>query len=106
MTFSTSNSDDGSIRVAIEGELDAATVWDLRVELSNVLALHPTEVRIDLSALHMIDSIGVGALVAFYKRLRSRGTGVEVVGLQDQPLAIFRVLRLEDMMAGADRRCS
>jgi anti-sigma B factor antagonist len=102
MTFSISTSDTGVTRLAIEGELDAVTVSDLRTDIEKLLAQRPNRVEIDLSQLRMVDSSGVGALVALYKRVRAQGGDVAVVGLRDQPLAIFRLLRLDRVMVGAD----
>ncbi|HEY2745057.1 MAG TPA: STAS domain-containing protein, partial [Polyangia bacterium] len=52
-------------------------------------------ITVDLTDLRLIDSSGVGAIVSLYKRMRALGAKVEVVGLKDQPLAIFRLLRLD-----------
>jgi len=104
MTFSISTTEAGVTRLAIEGELDAVSVSDLRGELEKLLARRPARVEIDLSLLRMVDSSGVGALVSLYKRVRAQGGDVVVTGLRDQPLAIFRLLRLDRVMVGADLR--
>ena len=104
MTFSISTTEAGVTRLAIEGELDAVTVSDLRGDLEKLLARRPACVDIDLSLLRMVDSSGVGALVSLYKRVRAQGGDVVVTGLRDQPLAIFRLLRLDRVMVGADLR--
>lgn len=104
MTFSISTTEAGVTRLAIEGELDAVTVSDLRGDLEKLLARRPGRVEIDLSLLRMVDSSGVGALVSLYKRVRAQGGDVVVTGLRDQPLAIFRLLRLDRVMVGADLR--
>ena len=52
----------------------------------------------------MLDSSGVGALVSLYKRVRAYGGEVVMIGLRDQPLAIFRLLRLDRVMIGTERR--
>ena len=104
MTFSISTTEAGVTRLAIEGELDAVTVSDLRGELEKLLSRRPARVEIDLSLLRMVDSSGVGALVSLYKRVRAQGGDVVVTGLRDQPLAIFRLLRLDRVMVGADLR--
>jgi anti-anti-sigma factor len=82
-------------RVMIEGELDAVSCPDLRQGIEKLLASHPKHVIIDLSLTRMLDSSGVGAIVSLYKRVRSRGGDAEVKGLRDQPLATFRLLRLD-----------
>jgi anti-sigma B factor antagonist len=101
MTFSISVTEGGATRLAIEGELDAVTVSDLRAEIENLLAKRPNRVEVDLSSLRMLDSSGVGALVSLYKRVRANGGEVVVMGLRDQPLAIFRLLRLDRVMLGS-----
>ena len=50
----------------------------------------------------MLDSSGVGALVSLYKRVRAQGGQVVMIGLRDQPLAIFRLLRLDRVMIGTE----
>jgi anti-sigma B factor antagonist len=102
VTFSISTAEDGLTRLVIEGELDAVSVSDLRADLEKLLARQPARVDIDLSRLRMVDSSGVGALVSLYKRVRAQGGSVVVSGLRDQPLAIFRLLRLDRVMVGAE----
>ena len=101
MTFSISVEDSGTTRVAIAGHLDIVSVTELRPALEKVIAEKPARVEVDLSALRMLDSSGVGALVSLYKRARAEGSRVEITGLRDQPLAIFRLLRLDGVLAGA-----
>ena len=94
----------GVTQLAIEGELDAVSVSELRPDLEKLVKSKPTSVEVDLSSLRMVDSSGVGALVSLYKRVRAQGGDVIVTGLRDQPLAIFRLLRLDRVMVGADLR--
>lgn len=79
----------------VEGELDALTAAELRPTLDAVVAGCPRRVTVDLSELRLIDSSGVGALVSLYKRVRAGGGDVQFVGAHDQPLAIFKLLRLD-----------
>jgi anti-sigma B factor antagonist len=81
--------------LSIEGSLDAVTTPDLRPCLEALIADQRRKVVVDLSALELIDSSGVGAIVALFKRVRAVGGTVRVVGLRDQPLAIFRLLHLD-----------
>jgi len=102
MTYEISTTDEGLARLAIKGELDALSVADLRPEIDSLVNKRPRRVEVDLSRLRMVDSSGVGALVSLYKRVRAQGGQVVVTGLQDQPLAIFRLLRLDRVMTGSD----
>ena len=92
---------DGQTTLAIAGQLDALTSPDLRAEIDSIVESRPTRVEVDLSSLRLIYSSGVGALVSLYKRARAEGSRVEITGLRDQPLAIFRLLRLDGVLAGA-----
>jgi anti-sigma B factor antagonist len=102
VTVTITVKDTGATRIAIEGELDTVTVGDLRAHIEKLVATEPKRVEVDLSALRMLDSSGVGALVSLYKRVRGYGGEVVMVGLRDQPLAIFRLLRLDRVMIGSD----
>jgi anti-sigma B factor antagonist len=98
MTFSrTDTGEETTLR--IEGALDAVTAPDLRPILDALVSEKRPKVIVELSALRLIDSSGVGALVALYKRLRAQGGIVSVIGLKDQPLAIFKLLRLDRVFA-------
>lgn len=89
-------------QLAIEGELDAVSVSELRPDLEKLVKSKPTSVEVDLSSLRMVDSSGVGALVSLYKRVRAQGGSVVIKGLRDQPLAIFRLLRLDRVMLNGE----
>jgi anti-sigma B factor antagonist len=94
MTFSRTQ--DGDVQVLrIEGSLDAMSTPELRPAIEELVAERAASVRVDLSNLRLIDSSGVGAIVSLYKRMRAQGCDVKVHGLRDQPLAIFRLLRLD-----------
>jgi anti-sigma B factor antagonist len=60
---------------------------------------HP-RIVVDLSGLRLIDSSGVGAVVFLYKRAKEYGGVVTVRGLRDQPLSIFKLLRLDRVLLG------
>jgi anti-anti-sigma factor len=101
MTISTSTADDGAASVALAGTLDETTIWELRFELSCLLAGLPPNATIDVSALQTIDGAGAGLLVAFCERLRYRGARAHIVGLHGQPLRVFRHLNLDDNVTTA-----
>jgi len=88
--------EDGDITILrITGSLDALSTPELRPTIDALVAERRPLIKVDLSELRLIDSSGVGAIVSLYKRMRALGSRVEVVGLRDQPLAIFRLLRLD-----------
>jgi len=84
----------------IEGSLDAISTPELRTLIDTLVAEKRPTIVVDLSALRLIDSSGVGALVALFKRMRAQGGKVSITGLRDQPLAIFKLLRLDKVLGG------
>jgi anti-sigma B factor antagonist len=89
----TDNGDDTVL--AIEGTLDAVTSPELRTLVDDLVNESRKEVTLELSSLRLIDSSGVGVIVSLFKRVRAYGGNVRIVGLRDQPRAIFRLLRLD-----------
>ena len=94
MNFERTDTGDETL-LKIEGSLDAVSTPALRPTIDALVAEKRTRVTVNLASLRLIDSSGVGAIVSLYKRLRAQGGDVTVVGLKDQPLAIFRLLRLD-----------
>jgi anti-sigma B factor antagonist len=84
-----------TVTFTISGNLDATNCLEVRQRFEDVVAASPQSVVVDLSGLRLIDSSGVGAIVALFKRVRSSGGLFEIVGVTGQPLSIFRVLRLD-----------
>ena len=84
----------------IEGSLDAISTPELRAVIDALVKDKRKTISVDLSALRLIDSSGVGVLVSLYKRARSYSGKVSVTGLRDQPLAIFKLLRLDKVLVG------
>jgi anti-sigma B factor antagonist len=81
--------------LAVRGSLDINTAAHLAEEIDRVVGDKPKVVIVDLSGLDLIDSSGVAALVKLYKGVRSGGGNVTISGARDQPLAIFKLLRMD-----------
>jgi anti-sigma B factor antagonist len=94
MTFERKDNGDET-ELFIAGSLDAMSTPELRPIIDQLVAEKRTRITVNVSALRLIDSSGVGAIVSLYKRSRSQGGEVSVKGLRDQPLAIFKLLRLD-----------
>lgn len=79
----------------IGGTLDVLTAPTLATTIEQIVEERRPKVLVDLAGLDLIDSSGVAALVALYKRVRAVGGSVTVTGARDQPLAIFKLLRMD-----------
>ena len=53
---------------------------------------------VDVSGLRLVDSLGVRAVVSLYKKAKHYGGVVTVHGLREQPLMIFKLLRLDRVL--------
>lgn len=81
--------------VTVQGTLDINSAAALAERIDQLVASRPAKVIADLSGLDLIDSSGVAALVKLYKGVRSVGGTFTVTGARDQPLAIFKLLRMD-----------
>lgn len=97
MEFSRS-SHGGVATLRIDGELDAVTIPDVRPMIDALIAERPARIVVDLAGLRLIDSSGIGALVFLYKKAKEYGGVVTVAGVRDQPLSIFKLLRLDRVL--------
>jgi anti-sigma B factor antagonist len=86
---------DNQTILRVAGSLDALSAPKLMPAIDAIADDGCPQVIVDLSELDMIDSSGVAAIVALYKRVRARGGQVKVAGAHDQPLSIFRLLRMD-----------
>jgi anti-sigma B factor antagonist len=87
---------DGTLtRIAVRRMLDINTAPLLSEQVDKVLSAKPSKVVVDLAGLDIIDSSGVAVLVKLYKGVRAAGGTLEVTGARDQPLAIFKLLRMD-----------
>ena len=85
----------GETKLFVRGSLDINSAPALAEEVDRIIAGKPDKVLVDLSALELIDSSGVAALVKLYKGIRGAGGTVTISGARDQPLAIFKLLRMD-----------
>jgi anti-sigma B factor antagonist len=88
---------DGETHLRLQGALDAQTASEVRTIFDAVVAAKPRRVIVDLAALTLLDSSGVGLLVALCKRVRADGGDVGLVGAVEQPLMVIRLLKLEEL---------
>ena len=86
---------DDETTLVVRGSLDINSAPALSEEIDRIVATRPTKVVVDLATLDLIDSSGVAALVKLYKGVRNIEATFAVTGARDQPLAIFKLLRMD-----------
>jgi anti-sigma B factor antagonist len=86
---------DHETNLIIRGSLDINSAPQLAEEIDKLVLGKVKRVVVDLTGLDLIDSSGVAALVKLYKGIRGHGGHVQMSGARDQPLAIFKLLRMD-----------
>ena len=81
--------------VALAGELDAASSPLVSESLEKLLATGRQRFVIDLAGVSVLDSSGLSTLVRFFKRVRSGGGRLRLVGLQRPVRRVFELTRLD-----------
>src|SRR3989442_11397499 len=81
--------------VALAGELDAASSPLVSESLEKLLATGRQRFVIDLVGVSVVDSSGLSTLVRFFKRVRSGGGRLRLVGLQRPVRRVFELTRLD-----------
>lgn len=92
--FEVNRSNEGTTLV-VRGSLDINSAPALAEEIDKIVATRPAKVLVDLATLDLIDSSGVAALVKLFKGVRNNGGAMTIAGARDQPLAIFKLLRMD-----------
>lgn len=85
----------GIIVFILIGSLDIGTVSTMRADLDSLLSTGQHKVLFDLYELEQIDSSGIGAIIALFKRVRSNKGDMKISRLVGQPREIFSLLRLD-----------
>ena len=81
--------------LTIAGSLDAISTPELRASIDTLVREKRASVQVDLSALRLIDSSGVGAIVSLFKRVKNAGGSFALIGVCGQPAAVCRLLKLD-----------
>ncbi len=81
--------------VTVVGELDLATVPQVRQKLHPVTGRDGCRVVIDLSGVDFLDSIGLGLIVGALKRVRDHGGDLAIVVSAARVRRVFEVTGLD-----------
>jgi anti-anti-sigma factor len=95
--------DEGTATVAPRGDLVASVVPRLREQMKALLAEGAAEIVCDLSGVEIVDSSGIGLLVATHNSLARAGGKLLVTGASEDVLGLFRSMRLDRHFAVAGR---
>ena len=88
---------DQKLIVKVTGQFVAKDIIKVRQQLEAYQLKAHNVLLIDLSRVDLIDSSGIGILVFLAKRLKARKANLVLIGLNKQPLALFKSLSLNDL---------
>lgn len=86
----------GSVRCALNGELDLASEARAREELEPLIDRGPEVVILDLGGLEFIDSTGLRVLLACKDKAADRGTPLLIASLSDAVRRLFDLTKIGD----------
>jgi anti-anti-sigma factor len=93
---------DGRVVVAVHGAVDLFAAPELKRRLIEAVDRGTSEIILDLSATEFLDSTGLGALLATYKRLSVRGGRLVVVLGETSVVRVFEITGLDSILTFAD----
>ncbi|MFF9088562.1 STAS domain-containing protein [Streptomyces sp. NPDC014991] len=76
--------------IAVTGEMDMSTCPQVK-EAATTLPPGNTTLRLDLSGMSFMDSMGLNLLLTLRRRLRAEGGRLILAGVQDQPGGLLRL---------------
>ena len=100
---------DGCTVVSVRGEVDLATAPSLKNRLLELVADGATNIVVDLSNTDFLDSTGLGAVVAAYKRVRAHDGHLKLVATSARVRRVFEITNLDRVVpicATLDEACA
>lgn len=95
--------DGNKVAAVFEGDLTATIVPDLKTALMEALETGVEEVEFDLSKATVIDSTGIGILIASYNSLVKRNGIVRLILGSDDIFRMLQSMRLEKRLCISKR---
>ena len=79
----------------LSGRLDVTCSGQLKDTVSAMIDKQKKNILVDLSAVHFIDSSGLGMLVACLRSATKASGTLKITSLQESPKKLFEVTRLD-----------
>src|SRR6056297_832980 len=73
----------------------ASMAGEFREELQQLVQEGPEEIIIDMSGIEMVDSVGIGVMIAVHNSLTKHGGKLRIKNADDKILSLFSTMRLD-----------
>jgi anti-anti-sigma factor len=83
------------ITVILNSDLIASAAIEMRNQFKNILVDGVSNVTVDLSSVNIVDSQGIGLLVALYNTLTKNRGVLSVINASAEILELFKSMRLD-----------
>ncbi|MCP3925332.1 MAG: STAS domain-containing protein [Desulfobacterales bacterium] len=88
--------DGDNVSVIPEGNLIASVANVLRTDLSEVLDDKPVNLTIDLNESEMVDSVGIGVIIATHNSVAKNGGTLRVINVKEDIYDLLCTMRLNN----------
>lgn len=95
MSFSIRFEENLNLTVFLSGDLDINTVDEFRKEVLEKYDDKDSDIFFDLSDLEYIDSTGLGAIIAVYKKVKEKGRNLTIVRAKKNIKKLFFITELD-----------
>jgi anti-sigma B factor antagonist len=82
--------------IKLDKDIVASNVEEIKKELKQELAEGMTEITIDLSSVEMMDSMGIGILIATHNSLKKLNSQLNLINTSDDISKLLRTMRLHE----------
>ncbi len=93
------SNDNGLITIALDGDLTSANLNDFRTMVQEEIEAGNKSFCIDFSGAAIIDSMGIGCLVATYNSLRQKDGTIQITNVPENLKDVFHVMRLDRILS-------
>ena len=84
-----------TVQLTPRGDIVAAVVQELRQELKTLVDEGARHLVLDCAEVDMVDSVGIGLLIATHNSLKARGGGLALIRVGDDIAGLFKAMRLD-----------
>lgn len=91
----TDGTQDATVVVRPGQDIVASMIPDFRKKVGEILERAPGELRLDFDGVEMIDSIGIGVLIAVHNSMKKNGGKLVIVHASDDIARLFSSMRLD-----------
>lgn len=93
--MSTIRKDGSQVIVKPGRDVVASMANEFRAELNSQIQESPAELVIDLAGVEMVDSVGIGVIIATHNSLDQKGGKLKVINIAEDIYGLFSTMRLD-----------